>query len=72
MANNMSEIKQLVEEFNQANPDPCWKSPGHEMRKWAEEMEAEGRYTHGMGPLDQPCKITSEYCPACGKQKGYL
>jgi hypothetical protein len=61
-------LQDFVTRFNQQNPDPCWRTPGHEMRKWAEEMEAAGAYGHGLGPLDQPCKQTpGTTCPACGK-----
>jgi hypothetical protein len=50
--------------------DPCWKSPGHEMRAWAEEWEEEiGNQGHGLGDLSQPCEpIIGEVCLACGKE----
>jgi hypothetical protein len=50
--------------------DPCWKSPGHEMRAWAEEWEKEiGNQGHGLGDLSQPCQAKpGEICPACDKE----
>ena len=50
--------------------DPCWKTPGDEMRSWAEKWEEEvGDRGHGLGDLSQPCQTKpGEICPACGKE----
>ena len=51
--------------------DPCWKSPGSDMLKWAQEWEVSNHKDpkgHGLGDLTQPCKLESgAVCPACGK-----
>lgn len=64
----ISELKSFIEEFNQSNPSPCWKTPGNEMRVWAEEWERNlGNRNHGLGDLNQPCPPKpGETCPACG------
>ena len=63
----MSELTEFIKEFNKNNPSPCWKSPNNEMYIWAKEWEASGRYSHGLGNLDQPCEPKpGQTCPACG------
>ncbi len=51
--------------------DICWKTPGHEMRAWAEECDTltpDNLGRHGMGDLNEPCLLVpGEPCEACGK-----
>ena len=64
-------LRLLVDKFNQDNPDPCWRTPGSPARLWAEECEANGIFTHGLGPVGLPCKSQpGTTCPACGKSFG--